>query len=182
MTLQTVNSSEEKLRELVLYICRRSEGDERFGATKLNKLLWLSDFSAYLTFGHPITGQEYQALEQGPAPRRLLPIMERMANEGEIATRPQSYYGFSQKKTFALREPDITKFGPEEIDLVNRLIAEWWGKNAAEISEASHGFVGWQLAEKGETIPYNVALLCRRELTKHEQEIAQTLERSLSGS
>ena len=182
MTLQRVEPNDEKLRELVLYICLRSEGDERFGAIKLNKLLFLSDFTAYLLFGRPITGHEYQALEQGPAPRRLLPIMERMTSTGEIATRPQSYHGWVQKKTFALREPDVTKFSAEEIDLVNRIIADWWGKTATEISNASHGFVGWQLAEKGETIPYDIALLRRRELTKHEQEVAQNLERSLGGS
>ena len=67
-----------KLRELILLISSLSEGDPTFGAVKLNKLLFHCDFSAYLTYGRPITGQEYFALKQGPAPRRLLPITKRM--------------------------------------------------------------------------------------------------------
>jgi hypothetical protein len=31
---------------------------------KLNKLLFFSDFTAYLLFGESITGQEYQKLDQ----------------------------------------------------------------------------------------------------------------------
>jgi len=36
----------------------------KFGAINLNKLLFNCDFSAILTFGKPITGQEYFALPE----------------------------------------------------------------------------------------------------------------------
>ncbi len=49
-----------KLRELVLYLATLSEGDATFGKVKLNKLLFYADFNAYLKFGKPITGHEYQ--------------------------------------------------------------------------------------------------------------------------
>ncbi len=179
---QRMKPDDEKLRELILYICSRSEGDERFGATKLNKLLWLADFTAYLRFGQAITWQEYQALEHGPAPRSLLPMMDQMERDREIATRTEPYYDRPQKRTLALREPDLSKFTAQEIELVTSLIREWWGKNATEISEASHGFMGWKLAERGETIPYESALVTRRELTKHEEEVARELARSLGES
>jgi len=66
--------NEEKLAELILYVCHKSEADERFGATKLNKILFYSDFAAYRQLGQPITGADYQNLEEGPAPRKLPPI------------------------------------------------------------------------------------------------------------
>src|SRR5438445_9957452 len=69
---------DEKLRELILLISEWSQRDPKFGAIKLNKLLFYCDFSAYLTYGTPITRQEYFALEKGPAPRRLKPITEKM--------------------------------------------------------------------------------------------------------
>ncbi len=42
MPNETKNSltGSDKLRELVLYICAASEGDEAFGSIKLNKLLF----------------------------------------------------------------------------------------------------------------------------------------------
>ena len=69
---------DEKFKELVLYIARKSECDPRFGATKLNKLLFFSDFLAFKRLGSPITGQTYFKLDHGPAPRRMLPLKERM--------------------------------------------------------------------------------------------------------
>jgi hypothetical protein len=150
---------DEKLRELVLYISLRSEGDEAYGATKLNKLLFFADFLAYQQFGQPITGDEYQALPQGPAPRHLVPIREQMKAQGEIAVRVKDFCGFQQHRIFALREPDLSRFTVQEIDLVDRLIAKWWDKSASYISTQSHRFIGWRLAEQGETIPYNTALV-----------------------
>jgi hypothetical protein len=64
-----------------LLIATRSEGDEPFGAVKLNKLLFYADFFAYVKFGECITGQEYQKLAQGPAPRRMLPVPPRRSQQ-----------------------------------------------------------------------------------------------------
>ncbi|HUY37025.1 MAG TPA: Panacea domain-containing protein [Pirellulales bacterium] len=150
---------DSKFRELVLYICRMSEGDAPFGAVKLNKLLFYADFLAYRQLGHAITWHVYQRLENGPAPRRLLPILEKMEDRGDIATGEVRYHGFIQKRTCALREPDLSRFTGEEIALVDGLIADCWGKNAKTMSEMSHAFRGWSQARDGENIPYEIALL-----------------------
>lgn len=167
---------DDKLRQLILYICERSEGDPGFGAVKLNKLLFLADFLAYLRYGQAVTGQEYQALRQGPAPRRMLPIMREMHEAGEIAVRERDFYGRRQRRAFALKEPDLSRFSAQEIDLVDRILHDWWGANAAQVSERSHQFVGWQLAGEGEVIPYNVTLIDNREPTLQEREIGRALE------
>jgi len=168
--------NDNKFRALILYICLRSEGDAPFGAIKLNKELFLSDFDAYLFLGHPITGQEYQALDQGPAPRKMVPVLQEMEARGDVATRTMSYYGLVQKRTLALREPDLSIFRPEEIALVDGIILRWWGRTAKEISLASHQFVGWRAAKIGETIPYAAALIDEREPTKDERERGRQLE------
>ncbi len=149
----------EKLKELILYLADRSVKDCRFGATKLNKLLFYSDFIAYLQFGKAITNQRYQKLQNGPAPRALVPITEKMEERGEIAYRTANYFGKQQKRLVPLRDPDLSSFSDEEIELVNQIVAEFWDKNAAEISGASHGFIGWQPAELQEDIPYEVAFV-----------------------
>lgn len=165
-----------KLRELILLIAIRSEGDEPFGAVKLNKLLFYCDFLAYVNFGKAITEQDYQALPQGPAPRRMRPVLDAMQAEGDIAVRKQDYYGRDQQRTFAQRSPDISKFKFEEIELVDRLIKEFWGKDATTMSIMSHQFLGWKLAGPGETIPYCVALVGSREPTPEERKRGLSLE------
>lgn len=173
---KTIEPNDEKLKELILYIASRSEGDDYFGATKLNKLLFFADFIAYLNFGQPITGHEYQALERGPAPRRFVPIRDEMQANGDIAFRLRDFYGLAQHRIFSLREPNLDLFSAEEIDLVNRLIFLYWDKSAAEISSDSHQFAGWKYATYGEIIPYQVALVGTRELTDAELDFADTLE------
>jgi hypothetical protein len=171
-----LSAKDKKLREAVLYISQRCEGDETFGATKLNKLLFYSDFLAYLNFGKSITGQAYFRLPKGPAPKRLVPVRDKMIEDGELKIKPQEYYGFPQNCPKALRRPDLSDFGGEEITLIEKVVEMHWGKTASEISDESHGFVGWKLANEQEEIPYPVALVKNRNLSGHELKYGRNLE------
>ena len=57
------------MRELILYVLQRSTQGPNMGGTKLNKVLFRSDFGAFLNLGEPITGHPYFKLKNGPAPR-----------------------------------------------------------------------------------------------------------------
>lgn len=173
---QNWQPNDTKLKELILFIALHSEGDKRFGATKLNKLLFFADFLAYLYLGKPITGHEYQALPKGPAPRYLMPIREAMEVDKDIAIQKIDFYGREQHKIFALREPDLSLFTAEEIELVHHIIEECWNKRANDISDDSHRFVGWALAGPGETIPYEVALVSTTDPTPADIAYAKELE------
>ena len=175
MSDPTKAPDDQKLRELILFISARSEGDETFGATKLNKLLFFADYLAYRQLGKSITGQEYQKLDNGPAPRRLLPIIGDMQESGDLVFSERQYFGYVQRRSVALRDPDLSCFSGEEIAIVCQLIEFWHGKTAREISGASHHFPGWQLAETGETIPYDAALADLRKPTAEECAIGGEL-------
>jgi hypothetical protein len=166
----------EKFKELILYLADKSTGDNPFGATKLNKLLFYADFIAYLQLGTGITNQRYQKLENGPAPRALIPVTSKMEARGEIAYRTENYYGKPKKRLVPLRDPDLSAFSDEEVELVNRIIAEFWGKNAAAMSSFSHEFIGWQLAKIGEDIPYEVVFVRSRQANKKMEKYGASLE------
>jgi hypothetical protein len=152
---------DRKLKELILFISRRSERDPNFGATKLNKLLFFADFLAYAKLGHSITGQDYQKLPNGPAPRRLVPITKEMSGKSDssFAWAERQRYGRLQKVPVALREPNLDGFSAAEIAIVTDVIETLAERNAKEVSTLSHEFDGWKLAEQGETIPYETALV-----------------------
>ncbi len=177
-------ASEKKFRELILLICARSQGDKKFGATKLNKLLFYSDFCAYLSFDKPITGQQYFKLPNGPAPRRLKPIVAKMQEAEELAYQETEFHGHLQKKPIALRQPDVSVFTPQEIDLVHNMIKKYWNYTASEISDKSHLFLGWKVAREQEEIPYSTALVGNRKPTIEEQayglELAPLARRCLA--
>lgn len=171
---------DKRLRELALYISEKSSGDESFGATKLNKLLFYADFLHYLNFGDAITGADYFRLKNGPAPKRWLPIREKMIQDGDAKIMEAEFHGFPQDRVMPLRKPVLDGFTAAQIALVDRIIALHAGKTAKEISDESHDFVGWYLADNKEVIPYQVALVSRRPLTEKEAKHGMSLEASAS--
>ena len=176
MRKRRIRPSDEKLSELILLISEWSQADPRFGAIKLNKLLFHCDFSAYLTYEEPITGQEYFALPQGPAPRRLKPVTDKMKEREELAYQEVEYYGHKQMRPIALRPPKLALFSAQDMDLVRRTIEKFWHMNATEISEHSHLFTGWKVAREKETIPYSTALVGHRPPTAEEQKYGHSLQ------
>lgn len=172
--------NDQKLGELIVYIAQQCEGDEQFAAIKLNKLLFFADFTHYLLYGKSITGHEYQKLPQGPAPRRFLPVQRAMQEQGALLVIERAYYGRKQNKSISLRDPDLSIFSATEIAVVDKIIRDNWGINGTEISDKSHEFTGWRLAEMNEIIPYSVALIYKRQPTADEIAYAKQLESELT--
>ena len=176
--------NDAKLRELILLVSEWSQADPKFGAIKLNKLLFHADFSSFLTYGEPITGQEYFALPQGPAPRRLKPVTDQMTARNEFAWKEVQYYGKPQKRPLALRAPDVSRFSGPQVQLIKRTVEKFWNLTATEISDQSHLFLGWKAAHLKETIPYSTALVSRRVPTEGEKrrglQLQALAERHLS--
>jgi Protein of unknown function (DUF4065) len=167
---------DEKLKELILILARESEGDPNFGAVKLNKELFYCDFLAYQHLGKSITGQEYIALERGPAPKYKTTIIHEMTKAGDLAIRPHEAFGDVQDRAFALREPKLDKFSKDELNLIHRVVHNCHDKSGKELSTMSHKFLGWRLAHEKEEIPYSVALGGRREPTLDEIKWGNELE------
>jgi len=147
---------------MILLIARRSDSDASYGATKLNKLLFFADFSAYRRFGRSISGARYQKLEHGPAPRELLPVRARMIADGQAVELTRDYFGNVQRRLTPLVEPAIKSLSGEEVALLDEVVQAYQGANASDTSEISHQFAGWKYALAGEDIPYETALLVER--------------------
>ncbi len=170
--------NEEKLAELILYVCHKSEADERFGATKLNKILFYSDFAAYRQLGQPITGADYQNLEEGPAPRKLPPIRKRLTKPGKDRAahlEHRFYYTGIQERLVVDRLPRVDIFTKEELKIVDEVIADLWPLNGSEVSVRSHKELGWKLTREGESIPYSAAWFSSEPLTMEEIERAKKI-------
>src|SRR5258708_26404789 len=137
-------SDERKLAELILYISQKCANDPTFGATKLNKILCYSDFLFYAYHDRGITNVEYQKLPNGPAPRRLIPVRDKLIENRDLAVQEVPLKsGQIQKRTVNLRNPDLNIFTGAEIALVDRLIESMQGVTAEDVSEMSHSLVGW---------------------------------------
>lgn len=168
---QKIEFDEEKFKELVVYIARMCQDDIYFGATKLNKILFFSDFISYRMQGKPITGAEYFALDWGPVPTAYKRIRDEMVGKDIIVQK-----FFRQQRTLALREANLEKFSPEEISIVHSVIDALRDKDSEAVSLLSHGMLGWKAAwtEYGTTdemvaIPYDTVFVSNPSLDEFEE-------------
>ena len=145
----------EKLAELILYISQKCAP----GAVKLNKILFFSDFLSFAYYDAPITGMEYQKLERGPAPRRLVPVRKKLEENKELGIQPLALGGGVLQRTVNLRAPNLEGFAAREIALVDSVIEVLEGRTARMVSDLSHRMSGWKLALMYETIPYGTVFL-----------------------
>lgn len=158
--MSEIQYDETKFRELLVLLADRSADDPGFGATKLNKLLFFADFFAYAYLGEPISGAVYQKLENGPAPKRLLPVQRDLEQEGAVRVVNRERVIYTQRVTIAQRPPDLAAFTPEQLEIIDEVLEIFRRFDATTMSEISHRVsAGWNLVDQGEEIPYETALI-----------------------
>lgn len=166
--------SRSRLRELILFIADQCKDDPKFGATKLNKLLYYSDFIAFREFGEPLTGAKYMRLPNGPVPVHLVPLREQMLESGEIELQTTKHYTYEQTRIVALRDAALDGFSGRDIKLITGIIAELSECNAADVSGMSHGRA-WNAASNKEVIPYEAALISDADLNQGDLDWANKI-------
>lgn len=153
----------EKLKTLVHYVVSRCEDPSKLGSIKLNKVLWVSDLSAYVTTGKPITGEHYIKQQFGPVAASMVGILNELQAEKKIVVRDTEAFGNPKVDYIALSRPEnISRlFTADEISLVEQAIEYVCEQHTAmSISNASHDVI-WELAEIGEEIPYEAMFAWR---------------------
>ncbi len=164
----------EKFKELIVYIAERCQDDPTFGAVKLNKILYYSDFDAYRLLGLPISGATYRKLSEGPAPKELLAAKDELVTQGRVILKEKSYFNRTQKRLTLgrgeLANPEA--FSPDERSVIDEVIQFFWGKSAREVSDYSHREPGWLAAQEREPIPYETAWLSSEPIDQETEEYA----------
>lgn len=159
----SVQGTEQKLAELIIYISQKCAGDYYFGSVKLNKILFFSDFSAYGAWGKTISNAEYQHQPSGPTVHRMLPIIDELKRGGSLAIQPTNCGGFRQNRPVNLREPDLSVFEAREIALVDDWIERLRSLSASQISRITHETASWCATDDYEKIdPRTVFVSCSK--------------------
>lgn len=164
MSTRNENSA-AKTKELILYISSRLKDKPNYGATLLNKALYFIDSMNYLKRGKAITDFKYIKQEFGPtpAPSQFLSIRDEMMINNDLEVISTPYFGRTQTKYVAKREPAINVFDKEELVTIADVLESICDKGAVEISEISHNFLAWELARDKEEIPLYTFLLTSKE-------------------
>lgn len=167
------------MKELILYVAEKSVENPKYGMTKLNKILFYSDFTTYWKQRVSITDQKYMRVKNGPVLKKMLPLLDEMKASGDIRIETRKYGFYHQQRVVALRKPDLSLFTTKQRAIVDEILVALKDDNASEVSARSHQFPGWKWADEKETIPYGAVYLDDRELTEEEKDYGLKLELEL---
>jgi hypothetical protein len=147
-----------KLKAIILYTCGRCP-PEQLGAVKLHKVLYFLDMISYALSGHPVTGAVYKKRPFGPTCVPLLPALAEMQRDGQLDISHSEYFGYSKTQYAALQAPDLEQLSEMDLARLNEVIDfVCYANTARTISEFSHQ-APWEMAELGDVIGYDTALL-----------------------
>lgn len=156
-----------RLREMILYVAKKSEQMPRFGKTKLNKILWDADFSAFAERGTPVTGRPYHRLPAGPGLVEMQTLLAEMDQDDLIAIENFDFGGGKvEQRIISKVEFTSRLFSEDDLHYVDRAIERFWTMSAKEASDESHG-VAWATREDLDPLPYEASILSDEPLSGH---------------
>lgn len=159
-----------RLAKVAHYVIARTE-PARLGAVKLNKVLWFADVENYRRTGRSITGlSAYVRLPRGPVPDGIQIALEELTTSGAISIRRQKVFSYDRFEYVWLKEPDVSGFSAQEIDLLNQAIAAIESLTASEVSEYTHQDPLWTELANRERMSVGAASVISK--SPNEQELA----------
>lgn len=146
-----ISYSPEKVAEVVKYFCSNLDG---VFVTKMNKLLFYSDFLKYRRDGFGLTGLEYRAITYGPVPKGYGEVYSKAEGiDMEEYIYPNGTSGIVLR-TDAI--PNMDVFSETEKEILQDVCERFKDYSAGEISEQSHKEKGWQECSNSKgIIPYS---------------------------
>jgi hypothetical protein len=166
-------TEKDRLASVVHYVIARCD-PQKLGATKLNKVLWFADVLYYRRHGRTLTGVDnYMKQQFGPVQRNMLGVLAELKRDGKIIERAgDTPVGFRREYIW-LKEPDLSQFKADEIDLLNAVMERICdGESAKSISEKSHDAL-WDETEIGAPMPIRAGAVVPAEITAEAVKWAQ---------
>lgn len=147
----------DKFGRAVQYIIWKAGNRPKFGAVKLNKVLWFAEARVYVLHRHFMTGETFTKDQYGPVPKHIMPTRASLQKAGAI----EVWDDRGQTRFRAKTAPDMFGFTADELKQINFWIEEIDKQHTAKtISDKTHDY-GWEIAEIGEEIPL-YAILAER--------------------
>ncbi len=129
----------EKLSEMVVFFASFVEPF----VTKLNKLLFYTDFLHYKYEAESISGTRYRAIDKGPVPNNYNSIYDFMKSNESIDIIEKEYdWGYS-KKFVAIRDFDKSLFTNLELEILDKVKTKFDKMSTRQVVDYSHSEEAW---------------------------------------
>lgn len=134
----------EKFTEMVVFFTELMEPWK----TKMNKLLFFTDFLSFKLAGYSLSGVRYRAIDMGPVPNNFNSIFEYMANKDDIDIYIKPFPNGSigeQFKPNPNRKFNSKLFNEMELIILNQVATKFKKTTTAEIIDISHQELAWKV-------------------------------------
>ena len=163
----------DKIKKL-LYIAQKSSEDINFGSTKLNKILFYTDFYYYGKTGKSISGSTYHNIAHGQAPMQIIPVIKKLKSSKRAEIKEVNHYDYPQMRIEALDNPDLSIFSKDEIVFVDYWIKKLWHDNASDLSNRMHKTTIWKYLPQKVELSYNTVFVLNEEpIGRNGHELAE---------
>lgn len=148
----------EKTKHVILYFAEHLKPFK----TKMNKLLFYSDFSCFRQSAQGITGLKYKAIQYGPVPNNYDILFGILADQGIIDIEYSMTMNGEVERILPAANYQFDKsiFTKVELDILNYVANTFKDTSASDIAEISHKEPAWQAnMEEKNIIPFHYAFL-----------------------
>lgn len=143
----------DKIKNILLYFIEKWNG---VFFTKMNKLLFYSDFLSFRQTGKGMTGLAYMAIEHGPVPLKWDRIYSFFDEINQVIVQFQN--GKAGTMLTSNISPDLSCFSDNELQMLDFVYHRFKKESSTQISETSHQEEAWkQFVNGDELIDYNMA-------------------------
>lgn len=146
----------EKFTEMVVFFAQQM----RPYKTKMNKLLFYSDFLMYKLTGFSISGVRYKAIGMGPVPANFNSVFEYIDNMKDIEIHYQPFQNGLGEQFRARKERPFNQelFTEKEQEVLSQVAKRFKKESTAGIIELSHQEEAWKKNQKAKSeLSYNDA-------------------------
>lgn len=149
------NVDKTKAVEAIVYVASQMPGIGRFHASKA---LYFAELNHLRTYGRPIFGDRYIAMDNGPVPSFAYNVLKGTVSPADAALID----GALNEKTVwhhpeyeAARKPDLTLFSDSDIECLDAGIARIKNRTFGSISDETHQHPGWKNAEPNSPMKFD---------------------------
>ena len=128
-----------KTKNILLYFIEKSHG---VFVTKMNKLLFYTDFLSYRTSGKGMTGLRYKAIQHGPVPVRW----DRIYSFYDEINQEIVQLSNDREGTILVSNlsPVMAGFSEEELEILGAVYERFKNETPTQISNTSHDEEAWK--------------------------------------
>ena len=149
--------SVSKIKNILLYYIEKGHG---VFITKMNKLLFYTDFLAYRMMGKGMTGLSYRAITHGPVPirwDRIYSFYDEINQEIVLFSD-----GRAGTKLVSKLSPDMAELNDGELKILEYVFERFKKETPTQISETSHQEEAWKkYLNSDKPINYKMAFLLK---------------------